>query len=142
MEENKEHTHESLEVVLEEIGQKDCDEYTQEEFERIGDAVMEQQHPGEAHEAMDLMMGGEGSENLRLMHINMGLGYLGCNQNVYNEDGEGVSNMMGYQTGGWAGMPMMYNNSGSGLLWSVNSLLFTILLVVLIRYFWIKGGKK
>jgi len=52
-----------------------------------------------------------------------------------------VSNMMGYQSPGLSGASMMFGN-GFGLLWSINSLLLTILLVVLIRYFWIKGGKK
>jgi len=52
-----------------------CSSLTDEQLELIGDYVMEQMHPGEAHEAMDAMMGGEGSERLRLVHINMARSY-------------------------------------------------------------------
>ena len=41
-----------------------CDQLTEEQLEAIGDYYMEQMHPGEAHELMDKMMGGEGSESL------------------------------------------------------------------------------
>ncbi len=49
----------------------DCDELSDEQREAIGEYYMEQMHPGEEHEAMDGMMGGEGSESLRSMHIQM-----------------------------------------------------------------------
>lgn len=143
------HTHEKLEEVLLEYPNLECDRLTDRDFERIGDAVMEQIHP-ETHEMMDAMMTslqtpersngvqeGEGTERLSLMHINMGKEYLNC----FAESRDGVMNMMGYGTGTFSGMPMMYNN-GFGALWGINSLLVTILLVVLIRYFWVKGGKK
>lgn len=137
--ENTSEMHEDLEVIMQEIGEKSCEQYTEQEFERIGDAVMERNHPGEAHEVMDKMMarlpdgqGGEGSESLQQMHINMGRAYLNC----YSETESGVSNM-GYMMGGnYAGM------GGAGYLWGINSLLVTVLLVVLIRYFWKKGSEK
>src|SRR3989338_697642 len=59
-----------------------CDKLTDEQLESIGDYYMEQMHPGEAHEMMDQMMGGEGSESLRQVHINMAK-RLYCNENVY-----------------------------------------------------------
>ena len=46
-----------------------CNDLSDEQLEMIGDYLMEQMHPGEAHEVMDKMMGGEGSESLRQMHI-------------------------------------------------------------------------
>ena len=48
-----------------------CDKLTDEQLEEIGDYYMEQMHPGEAHEMMDKMMGGEGSEDLKQMHVTM-----------------------------------------------------------------------
>jgi uncharacterized membrane protein len=44
--------------------------------------------------------------------------------------------MMGTNYQGWTHMPMM--GGGFGFLWVINSLLITVLLVVLIRYFWKK----
>lgn len=71
----------------------DCIKVTDDEFEKLGDSFMEEQHPGQAHEAMDEMMGGEGSESLRTMHINMGQGYLGCGSK--SGYGMGSFSMMG-----------------------------------------------
>ncbi len=48
-----------------------CNELSDEQLEHIGEYYMEQMHPGEAHKQMDKMMGGEGSESLKQMHINM-----------------------------------------------------------------------
>ena len=48
-----------------------CNKLTDYQLEILGDYFMEQMHPGELHEIMDERMGGEGSESLRQVHINM-----------------------------------------------------------------------
>ena len=58
-----------------------CNQLTNEQLEEIGDYYMEQMHPGEAHEYMDRMMGGEGSESLKQAHINIAR-RIYCNENV------------------------------------------------------------
>ena len=63
------------------------------ELEILGDYYMEQMHPGELHEIMDERMGGEGSENLRLIHINMGRVFY-CGEHGYMS-----SDMMGMMMG-------------------------------------------
>src|SRR3989338_8346196 len=49
----------------------DCSTLSDSQLEAIGEYLMEQMHPGAAHERMDAMMGGEGSESLRNAHIQM-----------------------------------------------------------------------
>src|SRR3989338_4673780 len=75
-----------------------CDTLSHEQLEAMGEYSMEQMHPGEAHELMDNMMGGEGSASLKQVHINMAK-RLYCNDNVYIGYGMmgsgGMMNMMG-----------------------------------------------
>jgi len=64
--------------------QTDCSKVTDDQFVQLGDAYMGVMLPNtQQHEAMDNMMGGEGSDSLRQAHINMGRSYLGCWSN-YN----------------------------------------------------------
>ncbi|MCR4325902.1 MAG: hypothetical protein NUV59_03835 [Patescibacteria group bacterium] len=126
----------------------DCASITEDQLEKLGDAYMETIHPGAAHEYMDQMMGGEGSESLRQAHIAMGRSYLGC---WSGEQGGPVMPMMGgygssmmggygaYYGGGMMGLPMQIGGLGFGygwlgmltmLVWLAAGLL---LLLVLIR---------
>ena len=54
------------ENIIEE--QTPCDQLTTEQLDHLGDYYMEQIHPGGEHEIMDVMMGGDGSDNLVRMH--------------------------------------------------------------------------
>jgi hypothetical protein len=51
----------------------DCSKLSDEQLEAIGEYLMEQMHPGEAHEAMHRMMGiEEGTEYHKQVNVNMG----------------------------------------------------------------------
>jgi len=149
-----------------------CSELTEDQLEHMGDYYMEQMHPGEAHELMDKMMGGEGSESLGQMHIQMA-------KSIYCNDTSGMANygmmgmmgngmmgggmmnmMMGSNMMGSGGMNMMGTNFGYGMMgnygygyWGFLNVLSLILLIglVVLVYLWIiklwkgmqnKGSKK
>ena len=73
-----------------------CSNLTNEQLESIGDYYMEQMHPGEAHEYMDRMMGGEGSESLKQVHINIAK-RIYCNENFYGMVDGGMKGNYYYQ---------------------------------------------
>ncbi len=115
-----------------------CDKLADEELESIGDYYMGQMHPGNAHKMMDQMMGGEGSESLKQMHIAIAR-RMYCNENADGMMGGGMmdmmmgNNMMG--SGGMMGMMgtnMMGGSFGRGSwwLWSIVGMLFWIALLV------------
>ncbi len=89
-----------------------CSKLSDEQLEAIGEFYMEQMHPGEAHEIMDNMMGGEGSESLKQVHINMAK-RLYCNENIYVGYGMMSGSMMGMMNTGMMGYSYGYSN----LLW-------------------------
>ena len=120
-----------------------CDKLTDEQLEAIGDYYMEQMHPGEAHEMMDKMMGGEGSARLRQAHINMAK-KLYCNEDIGEMMGSG--NMMGMMNMAGGGMMSwqapqtnMMGNWGYSVYWNFLSTLFIILLIglIVLVYLWI-----
>jgi len=77
-----------------------CDNLSDAQLEQLGDYYMEQIHPGDAHERMDAMMGGEGSESLRLIHVNMGKRfYCGESTSTGMMGGSGFGMMSGGLTG-------------------------------------------
>ncbi len=99
-----------------------CDDLTENQLEILGDYYMEQMHPGEQHEIMDEMMGGEGSDSLRQAHINMGLAFY-CGEHE-SMNPSMMNTMMGRNT--------MYGNMMQGYWPQSNSLtnLFNFLLIV------------
>jgi len=136
------------------IGNKvPCSELTEDQLEHMGDYYMEQMHSGEAHELMDKMMGGEGSETLKQVHIQMA-------KRLYCDDTSGMANygMMGMMMGGnmmggqnvQSGMMqgMMGNLGYSVSYWNFVNVLYLILLIglIILVYFWIiklfRGSKK
>jgi len=113
-----------------------CDKLADEQLESIGDYYMEQMHPSKAHEMMDQMMGGEGSESLKQVHINMAK-RLYCNEDVGGMMGGGMMNMMG--SGMMGNYPAYY---GYNNFWNILWLIFLIGVIVLIIWFIYKFTKK
>ncbi|MFQ5474495.1 MAG: hypothetical protein ACE5DM_01535 [Candidatus Nanoarchaeia archaeon] len=104
-----------------------CDGLSEEQLEAIGDYFMEQMHPGEAHELMDERMGGEGSENLRQVHINMA-------RRFYCTEGS----MMGAMMAPMGGESMEYGMMGTGMvsMWLLGLLYIAIASFVFGIIFW------
>ena len=115
---------------------KACEELNNEQLESIGDYYMEQMHPGEAHEIMDNMMGGEGSKSLKQVHINMAK-RLYCNENVYV--GYGMMNMMG---GGVIGNYQPYYSYSNNGYWNLFWIAFLVAAIIIIALLVYKFGIK
>lgn len=132
--------------TISQISNVDCQKITEEQLEELGDAVMEQRHPGIRHTVMDQMMGGgEGSEKLRSMHITMGQNYLGCNTSngLLNSGMMGGGMMRGFLSSNTFGV-----NNGFGMSFFlfgfvVTTLLLWVLLVlgIIALIKWIKNKK-
>src|SRR3989338_515067 len=119
-----------------------CDKLSNEQLESIGDYYMEQMHPGEAHEIMDNMMGGEGSESLKQVHINMAK-RLYCNENVYIGYGMmGSGGMMNMMSRGMMGSyPASYDYSNYGY-WNIFWMLLFAAVIFLIVWIIHRFGMK
>ena len=121
-----------------------CDNLTNEQLEMIGDYYMEQMHPGEAHEYMDEMMGGEGSESLKQVHINIARRVY-CNENGYGMMSGGMMGNSYYQNP--QNNNSYQNNSfGFQIFFYVLLVLVVIILILIILLLVNKlkkhGGKK
>ncbi len=110
----------------------DCGQLNDEQLEKIGDYYMEQMHPGEAHELMDQMMGGEGSESLKQVHINMAKSlYCGDKTAGYGVMGTGMmSGGMMNMMGNSLGYGMMGGGLGYSSGWSAFFSIFWILIML------------
>lgn len=94
----------------------DCAKVTDDQFEKLGDAYMGAMLSNQQqHDAMDNMMGGEGSANLRQAHINMGRSFSGCWAN-YNSGPIYMPMMGGYGSAG--NYPANYNLPGGMMGWA------------------------
>ena len=117
------------EIIKQEIS---CDDLTENQFEILGDYYMEQMHPGEQHTIMDKMMGGEGSESLKQVHINIGISFY-CGKNTYGSGYGMMNTMMGrnMMTGGMMNYGY-YNKWNYAFIWLFNLLLIATLILIII----------
>ena len=110
-----------------------CNQLTDDQLEMLGDYSMEQMHPGELHEIMDERMGGEGSQQLRQVHINIAkMFYCGeastmpiSTMNMMMN--RGGSTMMGYYS-----MPY-----GFGFGWFGFLLMIAFWVAVIVLFLWL-----
>ena len=113
-----------------------CDILTEGQLESVGDYYMEQMHPGELHEIMDERIGGEGSESLRLVHINMARSFY-CGE--YGIMSAGMMNMMMGRSGfgmmnkiNFGGNNMMGNYFGGYGMYGMGFFGWTFMLLILV----------
>ena len=116
-----------------------CIQLTNEQLEEIGEYYMEQMHPGEAHEIMDNMMGGEGSESLKQVHINMAR-RLYCNENVYI--GYSMMGMMNKIGGSMMGNYQPYYSYSNYGYWNLFWIMFLVAAIIIIALLVYKFGVK
>jgi len=129
------HGEETFAEAEEIIGDKiSCDDLSEEQLEILGEYYMEQMHPEEAHVAMDEMMGGEGSESLRIAHVNMGKSFY-CGKNDSMSGG-----MMNMMMGG-SGMMGNYYSSESNAQ-NIFSYVFSTIIIILLILLIIWLAKK
>lgn len=108
-----------------------CSELTDYQLEILGDYFMEQMHPGKLHEIMDERMGGEGSESLRQMHINMGLSFYCGEHGMFPNNMMNV--MMGRRMMGYYGYNSNYNQNYYWIFLIIIIIVLIILIVLLIK---------
>lgn len=119
--------------------QLDCDKVSADQFEKLGDAYTSVMLPNERqHRAMEIMMGGKGSANLRQANFFMGQLYLGCWPNNSEMMGGWSSSMMG----NYFGWPMMGSYFG-GFGW-LFMILFWVLIIagIILLARWLGGQNR
>lgn len=117
-----------------------CQDLTETQLEMLGDYYMEQIHPGTAHEYMDQMMGGEGSESLTQMHIAMAYQFYCQETNGSNNYADYYSSMMGSgMMGNYGMMGNSYYQRNS--FWGANWLLYVLVIAVLVLLIVLLGKK-
>ena len=114
-----------------------CNELSDEQLELMGDYFMEQMHPGELHEIMDERLGGEGSVQLKNVHINMAKMFYCGERNIIPMSmmnmmmNRGGGNMMGYNyNNGYGMMSGLYGFSWFGWLLMILFWIGIILLII------------
>ena len=139
-----------------------CGKVTDDQFEKLGDAVEDVMHPNEQQQnLMDQMMGGEGSNSLKAAHIVMGQRYLGCvaavgysgmmgGYGMMGSYGTSAANgyngyyggMMGGNGNGYYGMMGNWGNAGwSG--WVVMALFWILIIIgIVVLMKWLLGGRR
>ncbi len=136
-----------LEGVLQEIRDKqglgpdeaiDPRKVSDEELEKIGEAVMGIMHPDpRQHELMDQMMGGEGSQSLKSAHISMGYNYLAGNTGgpLSGMMGRGMmGGMMGRgMMGGYWRNPSMFFPFGGLIMWLLILIIIGVVVYFIVR---------
>ena len=111
-----------------------CNILTNQQLENVGEYYMELMHPNELHEIIDQRMGGEGSESLRLVHINIAK-MMYCGER--NAMPINMMNLM-MNRGGFQGMMSNfgtgYNMMGYYPYYGGWMMIFWILFLVLVVY--------
>ena len=96
---------------------------------------MEKMNGGEAQGIIDNMMGGEGSESLKQVHINMAR-RLYCNENVYIGYGMmgsgGMMEMMNMMGGGMMGNYQPYYSYSNYGYWNLFWIVFLVVAIIII----------
>jgi len=107
-----------------------CEQLNEEDLEMVGDYIMEQMHPGELHEIIDERMGGEGSESLRLAHINIAKVHYCDNYEDYGNNYNMMKNKYYNNINGGMMNMMFWNNIGYGFGWMFIMMLFWIVVII------------
>ncbi len=139
---------EAEKLIASKIG---CENITDNQLEMLGDYYMEQMHPGEYHKIMETRMGGEGSESLRVTHINMGkIFYCGQSGTMYPSMMNVMMGRSGYNGNGMMGNYNYYGTNNYSNF-NYNLLLIVLLIVVIVTLIVVivllsirntRGGKK